>query len=277
MKIERRPILEFLGAEIGTLNPRNGGRTLLLAPGTPALMPQRFLLAVDDAGEFLVLVGESATVGHLRAHDVDLPFLADIDARHARLDLVEDFHEGARWRIAPVESASGPSAPPAGAAVHVNGRAVGVIGTLLADGDEVRLAPNLAFRFVARDRGSSSARLELGGGSECLGAPRILLFAPGAGGRVRIGASTSRTVPLADLEHEIELGAERSRNGARISVRCSAGLTEPALTVTEPEVRIALPLALSVTLTARARGPKKPPFALIFRSATPSQDAPLEG
>lgn len=238
-------------------------------------MPQRLLLAVDDAGEFLVLVGESATIGHLRAHDADLPFLADIGAHHARLDLVEDFHAGARWRIASEHDA----------ALFVNGRVVGATGALLSDGDEVQLAPNLAFRFVARDRGSSSARLELGGGSECLGAPRILLFAPGPGGRVRIGASTSRTVPLADLEHEIELdaelGTERSPNGARISVRCNAGLAEPALAVTEPEVRIALPLALSVTLTARARGPKKPPFALIFRSASPSappsSDAALEG
>ncbi len=231
----------------------------------------RFSLAVDDAGEFLVVVGESATIGHVRAQDVDLPFLADVAAHHARLDLVEDFHDGARWRIA----------PESGAQVAVNGRAVGATGSLLSDGDEVRLAPNLAFRFVARDRGSSSARLELSGDSECLGAPRILLFAPGPGGRVRIGASSSRTVPLADLEHEIELAAERSEHGARISVRCSVGLAEPALAVSEPEVRIALPLALAVTLTARARGPKKPPFALIFRSihppGHPSGGAALEG
>ncbi len=228
----------------------------------------RFSLAVDDAGEFLVVVGESATIGHVRAHDVDLPFLADIGAHHARLDLVEDFHTGARWRVAPESDAH----------VEVNGRAIGATGALLADGNEVRLAPNLAFRFVARERGSSSARLELSGGNECLGAPRILLFAPGPGGRVRIGAGASRSVPLADLEHEIELAAERTPGGASVSVRCCAGVAPvtPAA-ASEPEVRIALPLALAITLTARARGPQKPPFALIFRSIHPSGGAALEG
>ncbi|MCY2960969.1 MAG: FHA domain-containing protein [Planctomycetota bacterium] len=229
----------------------------------PPRTTPRFLLAVDDAGEFLAVVGEDIRLGHVRAKDVDLPFLADVAAHHARLSLVEDFHAGAGWRIA----------PETGAAVAVNGHAIGEQGVLLADGDEVRLAPNLAFRFVARERGSSSARLELGGGQECLGAPRVLLLAPGAGGRARIGAGTARLVPLADLEHEIEISAERSAEAASVSVRCTAGIAAVARGAGEPEVRLALPLGLAVTLTARARGPGKPPFALIFRSA----DAPLEG
>ncbi len=256
-----RPVLAL--ADAAESGGARGGPRLSSRAVIPPRTTPRFLLAVDDAGEFLVVVGERVTLGHLRARDVDLPFLADVAARHARLELVEDFHAGARWRIA----------PESGASVHVNGRAVVEPGTLLADGDEVRLAANLAFRFVARERGSSSARLEFGGGQECLGAPRVLLLAPGSGGRARIGAGAARLLSLHDLEHEIELSAERTAGAASVSVRCTAGLAAVSPAASEPEIRLALPLALSVTRTARARGPKKPPFALIFRPA----DAPLEG
>lgn len=214
-------------------------------------------MAVDDAGEFLVVVGTSVAIGHVRARDVDLPFLADVAARHARLDLVEEFHAGARWRIAPVEDAR----------VQVGGRDVGESGHALAHGDEVRLARNLAFRFVAAERGSSAARLELGG-SECLGAPRVLLLPPGPGGRARFGSSAARTVALADLTQEIELVADADA----IRVRCPAGVGAVARAVRDSEARIALPLSSSVTLVARARAAGRPPFALIFRPADATVD-----
>jgi len=220
----------------------------------------RFLLAVDDAGEFLVVVGQDVRLGHVRAKDVDLPFLADVAAHHARLRLVEDFHAGARWRITPEP----------GAHVALNEHAVGLDGAPLADGDVVRLAANLAFRFVARERGSSAARLELAGEIECLGAPRVLLLPPGPGGRARIGASAARTIPVAGLEHEIELAVDGVPLGASLSVRCLAGVGPSPRAGGEPEARLALPLALQATLVARARGAGKPPFALIFRPAEPS-------
>jgi hypothetical protein len=221
------------------------------APSAPT---PRLRLAVDDAGEFLVVVGERATIGHLRARDVTLPFLADVAAHHARLELVEDFHAGARWRIAPEP----------GARVEVAGREVPEIGSLLKDGDDVRLAANLSFRFVAKERGSASARLELSGGQECCGAPRILLLAPGSGGRARIGASSARLIPLPDVQHEIEIAADRGPAGLSFSVRCAAGVQGTPREAGEPEVRLALPLALAVTLTARARAPGRPPFALVL-------------
>lgn len=228
----------------------------------------RFLLAVDDAGEFLVAVGDTFRIGHLRAADVDLPFLADVASHAAVLRLVEDFHVGARWRIAPEE----------GATVVVNERAVGASGTVLADGDEVRLARNLAFRFVAKERGTSAARLEFAGGIECCGAPRVLLLPVGDGGRVRIGNSAARTISLGDVEHEIELAADGAGGNLTVTVRCVVGVAPvggsaaPSAS-SEPEARLALPLALQVTLVARARPSGKAPFALIFRPATAS----LEG
>lgn len=226
-----------------------------------------FLLAVDDAGEFLVAVGDTLRIGHSRASDVDLPFLADVPSHAAILRLVEDFHAGARWCIA----------PEVGANLVVNTREIGTGGVALADGDEVRLARNLAFRFAAKERGSSAARLELAGGTECRGAPRVLLLPVGEGGRARIGNSAARTIPVADLEHEIELAAENSSVGSSVTVRCVVGVAPTSSTVptrgsAEPEARLALPLTLQVTLVARARPAGKAPFALIFRPVRPSLD-----
>jgi hypothetical protein len=226
----------------------------------------RFLLGVDDAGEFLVVAGERVRLGHLRAADVDLPFLSDVPSNAARIELEEDFHAGARWRIA----------PESGVRLEIDGTPVGPAGAVLRDGVVVRVARNLAFRFVARERGTSAARLELAGGVECLGAPRILLLPPGAGGRARIGAQAGRTIPVHGLDHEVEIEAERSADAdgrvASLSVRCVAGIATAPRSLREPEARFALPLALQLTLVARARGAAKPPFALILRPAEP----PLE-
>jgi len=231
----------------------------------------RCLLAVDDAGDFLVAVGDTLRLGHVRAADVELPFLADLPSHAAVLRLVEDFHAGARWCIAPLD----------GVRLAVNGREIGSAGSALADGDEIRLTQNFAFRFVAKERGTSAARLELAGGIECCGAPRVLLLPVGDGGRARIGNNAARTIPVGDVEHEIELAAEHSDRGTSVSVRCAVGVSTPgsgpgsgpAHGSTELEARLALPLRLQATLVARARAAGKAPFALIFRPVTAS----LEG
>jgi len=226
----------------------------------------RCLLAVDDAGDFLVAVGDTLRLGHVRAADVELPFLADLPSHAAVLRLVEDFHAGARWCIAPLD----------GVRLAVNGREIGSAGSALADGDEIRLTQNFAFRFVAKERGTSAARLELAGGIECCGAPRVLLLPVGDGGRARIGNNAARTIPVGDVEHEIELAAEHSDRGTSVSVRCAVGVSTPgsgpAHGSTELEARLALPLRLQATLVARARAAGKAPFALIFRPVTASLD-----
>ncbi len=214
----------------------------------------RLRLAVDDAGEFLTLVGTEAAIGHTRARDVALPFLLDVEAHHARLRLVEDFHGGPRWLLVPEP----------GAAARVQERDVPAGGVLLADGDEVLLGGNLAFRFAAREPGSASAVLDLLRGAECLGATRVLLLVPGAGGRVRLGARSARHIPLADLEHEIEIGAERAADGWWLRVHCAAGVRGGSPAGEESQVRLPLPLPAPVTLTARARKAGRPPFALVF-------------
>src|SRR5205814_5157460 len=43
-----------------------------------------FLLRVDEGGEYLVLRGESVSIGNVREHSTDLPVLANLAGRHAR-------------------------------------------------------------------------------------------------------------------------------------------------------------------------------------------------
>ncbi|MBL8860906.1 MAG: hypothetical protein JNK02_02755 [Planctomycetes bacterium] len=223
----------------------------------------RLLLAADDGWEFLVVPAARARIGHVRAADVDLPFLADVPSFAALVELVEDFHAGARWCLVP-----GP-----GVRAGLNEGEAGAGPVPLADGDLVRLAPNLAFRFVAREPGTSAARLDLLGGAECLGAPRVLLLPPGAGGRARVGPSGARTIPVAELVHEIELVVESDALDGRptaLTVRCAGGVAPRAHAAQAPAVRLALPLASTQTLLAHARAAGQPPFALVFRPAGPA-------
>src|SRR5262245_55751432 len=103
-----------------------------------------FLLAVDDGGEYFVASGDSLVVGHLSSPTADLPFLADVEAEHARLAIGESFHSGPRWTLAGLARAK----------ILVAGRFLGEEPALLSDGDLVHLAPNLSFRFRAPDPSS---------------------------------------------------------------------------------------------------------------------------
>lgn len=166
-----------------------------------------FLLSIDGAGQYLAVSGGHLVLGHERGGAADLAFLADVEARHALLERRDTFRDGVVWTIEPC---AGASAPEPKRAVVVNGARI-TEPTRLASGDAVRLAPNLAFRFVLPDPSSQSALLEIEGGVECSGAQRILLFASGEGGRVRIGRERHRHVTVPKLEHEIALVLEESR------------------------------------------------------------------
>ncbi len=171
---------------------------------------QRFLLAVDDGGEFFVASGPSVTIGHLRSPAADLPFLADVEAEHARLELLDSFHTGPRWTLASLS----------GTRTLVAGRFLGEAPVILSNDDLVQLAPNLSFRFRSPDPASSSAVLDLLSGADCQGARHVLLFARGPGGRVRVAARLDRHIPIPELAHEISLELEESA----LVVRCPGGV-----------------------------------------------------
>lgn len=223
-----------------------------------AITSVRYRLAVDDAGEYLVVSGTALTIGHLSSHASDLPFLSGIEREHARLELALDFHGGSFWRIRPIGAAR----------VVVDGRIVDAAGSALTDGDRVRLGQNLDFVFRARDAASSSAILDLQHGVECCGAARVLLFASGAEGRVRIGAKRTRHIQVAGLEHEIALEMTIDADSARaLSIRSLAAdpsnsaeskASEPAR-----EFTVACPPRASQRFSVGPRTPGRPPFSIV--------------
>jgi hypothetical protein len=234
----------------------------------PATEPvsQRFLMAVDDGGEFFVASGPILTIGHLSSPSVDLPFLADVESEHARLEISQSFHSGPGWTLTALSHAR----------ILVSGLFLDESPALLANGDLVHLAPNLSFRFRSPDPASASAILDLFSGADCQGARHVLLFAPGSAGRVRIGPRLDRHVPIADLTHEIALELEpaalvvRCPGGVRVQGGVSSAGTDPALSLPCPPQQ-------SISLTLGARPADRPPFGITVwpaRMFTPGSARP---
>ena len=235
-------------------------------PPEPRGPAPRLLLTVDDAGQYLVVVASAVVIGHARTGLCDLPFLADVGSRHARLSRRETLHGGATWRVEPLE----------GETVLVNGRPARAPARLI-DGDVVQLGANLTFRFGVPDPASSSAVLDLLHGAECLGAGHALLVAEGDEGRVRIGAAAQRHVRVPNLLHAVTLVAE----GARLLVRCEAGVSDGA---SAPQGTFALPLPPPQRVDLAVGGPReesggvRPPFGLSLSPVDdPAVPSPSEG
>lgn len=235
------------------------GRAGAEPPGPGPALHLRFLLAVDDGGEFLVVAGDELTLGHSRGGRAQVPFLADLDSEQALLRRRESFHGGSTWFLVP-------RAAPA----EVDGRPVPVDGErALTDGSHVRLSPRVEFRFRLPEPASASALLELLHGAEAEGAGRVLLLVRGVAGRVRIGPRERRHVPVADLEHEVELRLE----DPGLVVRCAGGVRieglgrNPGPPTTNKTVPC--PPPARIDLTVNARPSRRPPFGLCLR--------PLEG
>jgi hypothetical protein len=225
--------------------------------------PRRFRLTVDDGGEFLVLAGESATLGHAHAARADLPLLADLEPIHARFSLQADFHSGPSWSVAPVGSAR----------VRVQGVPVANESATLEDGDELELGGNVHCLFRLPERASGSALLEFLHGAESEGAVRVLLMAPGLAGRIRIGPRVTRHIPVAGLEHEVELMAEADE----LRVACVGGLRGmgPAGPLSVAlEQRLPLPLSGRYDLQVNGRPSGRIPFGL---GLSPISSSPGEG
>lgn len=168
---------------------------IMTIPGARELLPHAALLSVDGAGQFLLCGAERLTLGHRRAARADLGFLADVGALHATLVRADSLHSGPGWCIEPCGSER----------VTVAGTLVPAAGRRLTPGERVRLGANLEFCLELPDPSSASAVLELQRGAECAGARRIVLLAPGPGGRVRIGPARHHHMPVPGLEFELVL------------------------------------------------------------------------
>ncbi len=230
----------------------------------PEVVPAAlFHLAVDDGGEFLAAVGPRLVIGHLRSRSADLPLLADIEAEHAELRASLSFHGGLRWRLVPLAGDARLRA------MSWRGRELPREGVELSHGDRVTLARNLALRVAAPDAASSSVILELEHGLECHGTTRILLFAPGPAGRVRLGRKRTRGIAIADLEHDVSLELQPGR----LVVACAGGLRhEGHVVAPAPDARLELefppPRDACSVIGARA-APRPPPRSRCDRSISP--------
>ncbi len=257
-----RDLLAQLRAERGrrTSAPKNGTHAGIvsgaLTPPTSQRSTLRFRLAIDDAGELLVVTGQTFVIGHLASPACDLPFLAGIEREHAQLRLSLGFHGGTSWRIAPIGNAR----------VSVEGTTVNSAGRELAEGDRVELGTNLQFVFRSPVPASSSAVLDLEHGIECLGSPRVLLFAPLADGAVQIGAKRVRHVRVAGLDHDVALEIDPVREGSStLTVTCAGGV-EPGARPTEASPRtlsLAVPPLSSKRVTLGARARDTAPFEIV--------------
>jgi len=224
----------------------HGPRRPRVVPGSErSAPPLAALLSVDGAGQVLVTAAQSLSLGHLRAGRADLGFLADVGGLHARLTRCDSFQLGPGWTLTPLQSER----------VMVDGNPLAAEGRRISGGERVRLGENLELELQYPDPASASAVLELLRGQECLGARRVLLLAPGRGGRARIGASRAHHVCVPGLEFEVALEWDGSALHLRSDVPFEgvpAGET-PALP---------LPLRSRVTFDAGKPRGSRPPFAL---------------
>lgn len=156
-----------------------------------------FLLRVDEGGEFLVLRGDSISIGNLRDGTSDITVLANIASHHARIQRRMTFHGGMEDRIRADRGE-----------LHVGGRSTRE--HRLRDGDEVRLGQQLQLGYRLPSSRSLSAVLRLRGGFQTCGTDRILLLKDrGRDGRILIGNAADAHVPLGVETPEVELFASK--------------------------------------------------------------------
>ena len=221
--------------------------------------PVSLRMSIDDAGSFLLCAGDQAVVGHSRAGEADVPLLADLLPRHARFVLEPgDFHAGSSWRVEPIGDAR----------ARIGANLLSKAGQALHPGDLVRLGEHTALRFEQPDDASLSCTLELEAGLEAAGAKRVLLFAPGAAGRLRIGARGSRHVQVALGGVELEL----VHNGQALSIHCASGLIPDEAQGSPPRTEFELPLRMSRPLHLRLCMPT-PSERPRWISFAPAEDA----
>ena len=105
---------------------------------------ERFLLWVDGVGGYLVSLAGEVVIGQAApGNRVDIPILADISRRHAKIR-----RAGEGYTIEPLH------------VLRLNGKAIQT-KAILSDGDELELGSGVRFRFRRPHALSASARLDL--------------------------------------------------------------------------------------------------------------------
>jgi hypothetical protein len=167
-----------------------------------------FLLRVDEGGEYVVLRGDTVTIGNLRDGRADLPVLAAIAGRHARLQRTMSFHGGMEDAIVAE-----------GGELRVSGQRVD--RHRLRDGDRVHVGSALQVVYDVPSKRSLTAGLRLVGGFQVAGTDRVLLFKDrGRDGRILLGPGKDVHVQVHGATGEVELFANKA---GQMRVRCEGG------------------------------------------------------
>ena len=105
---------------------------------------ERFLLWVDGVGGYLVSLASEVVLGQAApGNRVDIPIVADISRRHAKIR-----RDGEGYTIEPLH------------VLRLNGKAIQT-KAILSDGDEIELGSGVRFRFRRPHALSASARLDV--------------------------------------------------------------------------------------------------------------------
>ncbi|MCA9121977.1 MAG: FHA domain-containing protein [Planctomycetaceae bacterium] len=105
---------------------------------------ERFLLWVDGVGGYLVCLASEILLGQAApGNRVDVPILADISRRHARIA-----RDGEGYTVEPLHI------------LRLNGESIQT-KTILSDGDEIEFGSGVCFRFRRPHALSASARLDV--------------------------------------------------------------------------------------------------------------------
>jgi hypothetical protein len=169
-----------------------------------------FLLRVDEGGEYLVVRGETLTIGNLRDGGSDLPMLANLAGCHARLRRTLSFHGGQEDRI---EAERGE--------VFVDGHPVAV--QRLVSGRRVRLGRAVELLYRVPSERSLTAVLSIRGGFQVAGTDTVLWMKDrGRDGRILIGPTTDCHVQVGRARGVVEIFAGRD---GQIRVRSDEGGT----------------------------------------------------
>jgi hypothetical protein len=184
-------------------------------PPTPALLRTRifdmkqslakaqgleggFLLRVDEGGEYLVLRGETISIGNVREGRTDLPVLAAIAGRHARIQRSMSFHGGMRDTLV----AEGGEVRVAGQKVQEH---------RLHPGDRIQLGTALQIQYSAPASRSLTTAITLLGGFQVAGTDRIFLLKDqGRDGRILLGPGKDVHVRVPSATLEVEVFAHKT-------------------------------------------------------------------
>lgn len=231
------------------VQPQNNPQSSELGSGCEPL-----LISVDNVGQFLAVCARELVLGHISDGQADLPFLANVGARHALFTRRDSLREGTVWWVQPLE----------GQGLTVNQSPLHEPHALLP-GDLLGLSDNLSMCYRCPDPASQSALLILQGSQECLGAQRIVLFAEGPGGRLRLGSAEQRLIQVPNLEAQLFLECEAER----LRIQCS----EPGLSWSggsgAQSVELELPLKRREQIALGAAQAGRPPFSLGIATPAP--------